>query len=76
MLDYRCDTCEAIAWEGIIQHPEVIGEHKQCCPDCYSEAMIAYPESDDWKTRKKTRLRDVHYAVERCTNEHYPPFFI
>ena len=34
MLDYRCDTCNQTAWEGIISHPEVIGEHKKCCPDC------------------------------------------
>lgn len=48
MLGYQCDTCGTIAWEGVIRHPEVL-QGKQCCPDCYSEALIDYPASDDWK---------------------------
>jgi len=63
MSDYRCDICKTVAWEGIIQHPEVIGEKKKCCPDCYSEAMITYPESDDWKTRNIKELGLVPFYL-------------
>jgi len=62
MANYRCDICKEVAWEGIIQHPEVIGKKKKCCPDCYSKALIPYPQSDDWKTRNIRELGLIpHY---------------